>query len=202
MNDFGLYVIITKPVLPYRRIAEICVARGIKMLQLREKQLNDREILEAAVEITSVTDGTDTNFVMNDRADLAIISGADFLHLGQSDITVKEARNLIGPRPIRIGLSTHSLQQAREAIAQQPDYIGFGPIYPTPTKIIADPPVGTENLRKLLEFAECPVVAIGGIDNNTLGAVLGAGAKSPCLVRYLMESPDLEQRIAEIQSRL
>ena len=202
MNDFGLYVIITDPVLPYRKIAEICVARGVGMLQLREKQLNDREILAAATEIKAVTDGTETNFVINDRADLALLAEADVLHLGQSDISIADARKLAGDRPLKIGLSTHNLQQAREALALRPDYIGFGPVYPTPTKIIPDPPVGTELLRGVLDFADIPVVAIGGIDGDNLDTVLKTGARNPCLVRYLMQSPDLEQRIAEVQQRL
>ena len=82
MQDFGLYVIITDPVLPYRTIADVCVRRGVRMLQLREKHLSDREQLAAAHEILEVTRGTDTLFVFNDRTDLALLSGADGLHLG------------------------------------------------------------------------------------------------------------------------
>ena len=199
MNDFGLYVIITDPVLPYRTIAEICVRRGVRMLQLREKHLNDREQLAAAQEILEVTRGTETLFVFNDRPDLALISGADVLHLGQDDIPVDAARRLAGPRPLRYGLSTHSPQQARDALACAPDYIGFGPVYATPTKVIADPVVGTRMLREVISFATVPVVAIGGIDETNVRDVLAAGARNLCMVRYLMHSPELDERISRMQ---
>ncbi len=92
MEDFGLYVIATAPPISYGALAEICVRRKIKFLQLREKNLSDKMLLRAAAEIMSVTRGSDTLFVMNDRADLAMLAGADCLHLGQDDISVEDAR--------------------------------------------------------------------------------------------------------------
>ncbi len=201
MEDFGLYVIITKPVLPYTRIAEICVATGVRMLQLREKHLSDREIIRIGRDIKAVTQGTDTCFVMNDRADLALLAGADALHLGQTDLSLRDARKIVGPDML-IGLSTHSIEQARNAIAERPDYIGFGPIYPTTTKAIPDPTVGTGLLREVLDFATVPVVAIGGIFPENISTVKEAGARNICMVRYLMESPDLEQRIRTLQKMI
>jgi thiamine-phosphate pyrophosphorylase len=204
MNDFGLYVIITNPVLSYGEIAGVCVARGVRMLQLREKGLSDRELLAAAAEILAVTRGTDTLFVMNDRADLAALSGADVLHLGQGDISLKDARRIVGDR-MMIGLSTHSPGQAHDAIAQGADYIGFGPVWPTPTKAVPDPEVGTEQLAGVVGFSPVPVVAIGGIFPENLDSVLAAGARNVCLVRHLMESPTTEElsgRIELLQNRL
>lgn len=204
MSDFGLYVIITKPALSYARVAEICVARGVKMLQLREKGLDDKALLAAAAEIMSVTRGTETLFVMNDRADLAFLAGADAVHLGQGDVSLADARRIVG-NGTRIGLSTHSPEQARGAIADGADYIGFGPVWPTPTKAVPDPAVGLAQLAEVVAFSPVPVVAIGGIFPENLDGVLATGAKNPCLVRYLMESPDaavLEGRIAELQQRI
>ncbi len=202
MRDFGLYVIITQPVLPLREIAAICVHTGVRCLQLREKTLSDREVLKAAGDILSVTRGSQTLFFINDRVDLALAAGADGVHLGQDDLPIEAARRLAGDRPLRYGLSTHSPAQARAALAHQPDYIGFGPIYATPTKAIPDPVVGVGPLRDVLSFADCPVVAIGGIDATNLDAVLAAGARNVCLVRHLMSAPDLAARIRAIQARL
>lgn len=201
MKDFGLYVIVTKPVLPYRRVAEICVAEGIRMVQLREKHLDDRTLLKAAREIREVTRGTGTLFVVNDRPDIARLSGADALHLGQDDVSMEDARRIVGP-DMKVGLSTHSVAQAKAALAQNPDYIGFGPVYATTTKAIPDPTVGTALLSEALSFASVPVVAIGGIFPENLDAVLAAGARNVCLVRHLMESPDLEARIRQLKRRI
>ncbi|MDR2890985.1 MAG: thiamine phosphate synthase [Alistipes sp.] len=204
MADFGLYVIITSPRLSYRQVAEVCVARGIGMLQLREKGLDDKGLLKAAAEILAVTRGTATRFVMNDRADLAFLAGADVLHLGQGDVSLADARRIVGDG-MTIGLSTHSPEQARQAIADGADYIGFGPVWPTPTKTVPDPAVGLEQLAEVIGFSPVPVVAIGGIFPENLDGVLAAGTKNPCLVRHLMESPDVEtldSRIAELQSRI
>lgn len=201
MKDFGIYVIITKPVLSYEEIAKVCVKNGVKMLQLRDKFADDKTLLTAAREIQNIVKGTDTKFIMNDRIDIAILSDADGVHLGQDDISITDARKLLGNDKI-IGLSTHSISQAREALSHKPDYIGFGPIYPTPTKVIADPTVGTSLLKEVLIFADVPVVAIGGIDEKSAINVIQAGAKTICAVRYLMESEDFEKRIQHIQSIL
>lgn len=199
MNNFGLYVIITRPILSYTEIAEICVKEGVRMLQLREKHLSDREVLAAAAQITAVTRGTSTLFVMNDRADLALAASADVLHLGQDDIPIEEARKIVG-RDMLIGLSTHSIAQAKEALSHKPDYIGFGPVYPTTTKQIADPTVGTELLKEVIGFSDVPVVAIGGIFPHNLKEVLATGAQNFSLVRHLMETTDTQQRIIELKS--
>ncbi|WP_319379505.1 thiamine phosphate synthase [uncultured Methanocorpusculum sp.] len=92
VNDFGLYLIITKPSFSYRKIAETAVKYNVRYLQLREKSLSDREILKAADEIIQVTNGTETRFILNDRADLASICKADGLHLGQDDIRLTDAK--------------------------------------------------------------------------------------------------------------
>lgn len=198
MDNFGLYVIITRPVLSYEQIAKICVRRGVGVLQLREKHLSDREVLAAAARITAITRGTATRFVINDRADLALAAGADMLHLGQDDLPIAEARRIVGSMPI--GLSTHSIAQAREALTHNPAYIGFGPVYPTTTKTIADPTVGTELLRQVVSFSTVPVVAIGGIFPDNIRDVFSTGARNYSLVRHLMESEQMEERIAELQN--
>lgn len=185
--------------LSYREIAEICVAKGVRMLQLREKHLTDRDLLAVAKEIVEVTASTSTNFIINDRVDIALMCGADGVHLGQDDVSVAQARNLLGSDKI-IGLSTHSIEQAKGALLQDVDYIGFGPIYPTTTKAIADPSVGIELMREVLSFADVPVVTIGGLDELTSRVVVENGAENVCSVRYLMNCEDLGARIDHLMS--
>ncbi len=196
MNDFGLYAIMTAPRAGHRRFAETCVECGVKILQLREKGLSDRKLLSIAREVRSITRGTDTMFVINDRPDIAVLCDADGLHLGRDDMDIDDARKIFGGVT---GLSTHSITQVQEALERNPDYIGFGPVFPTPTKAIPDPVVGTENLRKVLEISDKPVIAIGGIFPENLSDVLASGAQNIALVRHLMEVDDPRHRILELQ---
>ncbi len=197
-NNFGLYLIITKPSFSYRKIAKTAVKYNVQYLQLREKSLSDREILKAADEIMQVTNGTETRFILNDRADLAFICGADGLHLGQDDISLCDAKKICGEKVFRYGLSTHNLEQVKEAVQLKPDYIGFGPIFTTPTKAKPDPVVGTEMIPEAVKLAgDIPVVAIGGIDGENLISVLDAGARNVCMVRYFMNSMHFETRVKE-----
>ncbi|MDD3977885.1 MAG: thiamine phosphate synthase [Methanomicrobium sp.] len=202
-NNFGLYLIITNPSLPYKEIAKTAVKYKIKYLQLREKDLSDREILKAAAEIISITRGTDTKFVMNDRADLAFLSGADCLHLGQDDVCLSDAKKICKGKVCEFGLSTHNIEQVKDAVKQNPDYIGFGPIFKTPTKKKPDPVTGTEKIKDVLAIAgDIPVVAIGGINKENIQSVLNAGAKNVCMVRYFMDTSDLDERISDTLSIL
>lgn len=200
MENFGIYIIITNPTLPYSTIAEICVRNEIKMLQLREKNLDDRSLIRIGREIKSITKGSETRFVMNDRPDLAVLCDADVLHLGQDDMPLEEARKIVGDMPI--GLSTHSIEQAKRALELDPMYIGFGPIFPTNAKAKPDAPVGTEKLSEVLQFAQVPVVAIGGLFPENIEQVVKAGAQNIALVRHFMQTSDLEARIEEMNHHL
>ena len=195
MDDFGLYIIITNPQTSYRSIAELCVERGVRMLQLREKSLSDKELIKVGKEIRDITRGSETSFVMNDRADIAAICEADCLHLGQDDMSLEEARKIVGD--MKIGLSTHSIQQVKEALVQKPDYIGFGPVYPTNAKAKPDQPVGIEQLKQVLNMATIPVVAIGGIFPENIQTILSAGAKNIAMVRHFMQTDQFDERVLE-----
>lgn len=202
MNNFGIYIIITNPQLPYTDIVEKCVYHGIKMVQLREKKLSDKELVRFGKEIRRITQGSETNFVVNDRPDIAALCDADFLHLGQDDILVEDARKIVGN--MKIGLSTHTIEQAKEALKKNPDYIGFGPIYPTNAKAKPDKPVGTEQLKQVLGFANVPVVAIGGIFPKNISNVIEAGAKNIAMVRHFMQTDEntFENRIHDLNKLL
>lgn len=200
MDDFGIYIIVTNPCLPYTTIAEKCVEHEIRMLQLREKQLTDKELISIGRDIKSITKGSSTNFVVNDRPDIAVICDADILHLGQDDISLEDARKVVGD--MKIGLSTHSVDQAIKALAMNPEYIGFGPIYPTNAKAKPDAPVGVDQLKKVLQIATVPVVAIGGIFPENIKNVLDAGAKNIAMVRHFMQANDFDNKVLELKQLL
>ncbi|MBP7563395.1 MAG: thiamine phosphate synthase [Candidatus Cloacimonetes bacterium] len=201
MNNFGLYIIMTQPVLPYTRIAEICVKHKIKYLQLREKHFSDKVLLQLAKDIQSICIHSETQFIVNDHVSIAILSEADGVHLGQDDLSKNDAEKILTRKKV-IGLSTHNLLQAETALAEKPDYIGFGPLYTTPTKANPDPVTGLSPIKEILkmsEKADIPVVGIGGIDETNICHVLDAGIKNLALVRYFMNTSDFENRLVKMQ---
>lgn len=174
----GLYAIIDTEQMSNRdplRFASQMLERGCSVVQLRTKRLDDRSALELALELRALCAKADVPFVVNDRPDLAVLSGADGLHLGQNDMRVQDARALTGSMPL--GVSTHSLSQAQQAERDGADLIGFGPVFPTRTKKNPDPVVGLEQLAEVCEAVSVPVVAIGGIDADNAADVLKRGAR-------------------------
>lgn len=170
------------------------------MLQLREKHLSDAKLWALAKDISEITKGSDTHFIINDRPDFARLLKCG-LHLGQEDLPINISREIVHENTI-IGLSTHSLLQAQIALDKKPDYIGFGPVYPTPTKAIPDPVVGLSLLTKAVESSSVPVVAIGGIDDTNIDEVLSTGAKNIAVVRYLMNTSDTENRLLFLMRKI
>lgn len=148
-------------------------AGGVDIVQLREKQLSDRALLQRAREVRRYTRDADVLFIMNDRPDLALLADADGVHLGQDELSVKDARRLLGPEAI-IGVSTHSLQQLRQAILDGADYVGVGPTFPSGTKTFAEFP-GLAFVREAFAATSLPVFAIGGINGGNIAEVVAAG---------------------------
>ncbi len=174
----GLYAIIDPDQMADREplhFASELLERGCSVLQLRHKRLEDRAALQLALALKELCNRARVPFVVNDRPDLALASGADGLHLGQSDMKVEDARTLTGS--MLLGVSTHSLSQARQAEQDGADMIGFGPVFPTRSKDDPDPVVGIERLAEVCNTIAVPVVAIGGIDADNAVAVLQAGAR-------------------------
>jgi len=201
MNDFGLYVILTQPHIPYEDVARICVDENISLLQLREKHLSDRDILNLAEKIMHITNGTNTQFIMNDRLDLALKSGADGVHLGQSDLPDPGSLDKLKPG-MHLGLSTCQVDQIQPAEKLKPDCIGFGPIFATSTKSDADPVVGLDQLSRAIKISQTPVVAIGGITLKNLDAVLDAGSKNIAMIKELIHTKDCASQIHNAQKRI
>ena len=189
MKDFGFYLVITNPVVGYARCAEAAVRAGVKIVQLRMKHAAREDILREAREMRRVTQGTETLFIVNDDPALAAEAEADGVHVGQDDMPPAEVRAKY-PQLKVVGLSTHNLDQVRASWDQPIDYIGVGPVYATPTKDIPDPTLGPEMAGRMIAAARVPAVAIGGINAETLPAVLAAGARNFAVVRAVCQSPD------------
>ncbi|HYQ47680.1 MAG TPA: thiamine phosphate synthase [Thermodesulfovibrionales bacterium] len=163
----------TYSVLPVYDMVKIVLEAGITFIQYREKERTRGEIYHEAVGLRELTRSFGAIFIINDHADIALAVGADGVHLGQDDLPMKEARKIMGGRIV--GISTHSLEQAKEAEAGGADYIGFGPIFQTTTKD-AGAPKGIDILKTIKQNVNIPIVAIGGIGMESVSDVMSAGA--------------------------
>lgn len=166
---------------------------GIKWIQYRRKDASRRELYSEALILQRVVSDWGALLTVNDHADIASMIGAVSLHVGQEDLPVDEARKIMGPDAI-IGVSTHSIQEAREAQARGADYIGFGPVFRTATKD-AGSPKGIEALSDVASSVSIPVVAIGGIGLDSLSKVFSAGASAVAVASALLKE-DAEENAA------
>ena len=198
MEDFGFYLVMTDPAVGYERCCEAAVRAGVRMVQLRMKDAPRAEIVSVARRLRLITRGTVTKFIVNDDPAIAAEVGADGVHVGQGDMPVDEVRRRYPGLGI-VGLSTHNLAQALASLAVRPDYIGVGPVFATPTKKIPDPTLGVATAAQMIASVPCPAVAIGGLDFETLPAVLAAGARNFAVVRAVCGSSDPEAAIRRIQ---
>ncbi len=180
-------------------VARQMVEAGVSVLQYREKlkYKSSRAIYEECLAIREITREAGIPFIVNDYADIALMVEADGIHQGQDDIPIKALRK-IAP-DIILGCSTHSPEQAQQAIADGADYIGVGPIFTTQTKEDVCDAVGLEYLEYVAKHHDIPFVAIGGIKRNNLPQVLQRGAKTVCLVTEIIGARDINKRIQEIQ---
>jgi thiamine-phosphate pyrophosphorylase len=162
------------------------LAGGVDVVQLREKHASDQEVLATARRFAVACAERGALLIINDRPDLAVAAGADGVHIGQDDMPVANAREIVGPERI-VGLSTHTPGQIDAADGV--DYIGVGPVNATPTKP-GRPAVGLELVRYAADNARVPFFAIGGIDPTNVAAVRAAGAERIAVVRALVEAED------------
>jgi len=189
MTDFGFYLVMTNPKVGYVACAEAAVRAGVRIVQLRMKDCPRAEIVETAHQVRAVTAGTQTAFIVNDDPSIAAEVGADGVHVGQGDMSVADVRRLYPSLGI-VGLSTHNPEQARAALGQEPDYIGVGPVFATPTKKIPDPTLGVETAGAICRRVPMPAVAIGGLNAETLPDVIRAGARNYAVVRAVCGADD------------
>jgi thiamine-phosphate pyrophosphorylase len=192
--NFRLYVITNQNISREKSNLEVvkaAISGGADIVQLREKDLSTKEIVEMGRELKKVTDYYNIPLIINDRVDISLAIDADGVHLGQDDLPVEEARRLIGKDKI-LGISTHSLEQAREAENKGADYIGVGPVFPTQTKPNYTP-IGLELVEKVSNEIKIPFVAIGGIKLNNLKKVINAGAKRIAVVSGIVAENNVKK---------
>jgi thiamine-phosphate pyrophosphorylase len=190
MNFPRLYAIIDIDLLSARSLEIIPFAEklrdaGVKLIQYRNKQGSVRTMLKDAEMLKNLRTGSDLKLILNDRADLAVLAGFDGVHVGQDDLSAKDARAIAGPGRW-IGVSTHTAQQVIEANETSCDYIAYGPIFPTASKNNPDPIVGLDGLRMARALTRKPLVSIGGITRRNCRSVLEAGADSIAVISDLL----------------
>jgi thiamine-phosphate pyrophosphorylase len=177
-------------------LARILLDAGARVMQLRLKSASGRDLLAAARAIATMCHKRGAMLIIDDRTDIAMLAGADGVHLGQEDLPLEAARRLAGSEMI-IGISTHSVEQAVVAERGGADYIGFGPMYPGGLRNnVAGK--GLELLREVRAAVRIPIVAIGGITEATVPAVLAAGADACAIIRDVVRAPDIAAKVRTI----
>jgi thiamine-phosphate pyrophosphorylase len=163
---------------------------GLKWVQYRDKEKSRREIYEEAIRLRKLTKDFNAVLIVNDYADIALAVDADGVHLGQDDLPIRETRKIMGSNKI-IGISTHSLEQAKEAEKDGADYIGFGPVFHTVTKDVGSPK-GTDMLQEIKRHVQIPVIAIGGINLENIKLVLDTGVDAVAVASAILSGDIIE----------
>ncbi|HET6930278.1 MAG TPA: thiamine phosphate synthase [Candidatus Acidoferrum sp.] len=198
-----LYVILDAAMLtePAAVTAQKLMEAGVKLLQYRAKNAAARELWRESRAIADSARQANCTFIVNDRPDVAHLAGADGVHVGQDDLDVEQARKVIGPGRW-VGVSTHNLEQFKDAAASSADYIAVGPIFQTSSKANPDPVVGTELLRRVRALTQKPIVAIGGITLERAADVVAAGADSVAVISDILKAKDPAATAREFIRRL
>jgi len=178
---------------PLLAVAQKLADSGVQLIQLRDKRAAPSDLYDNARELSDFLAPRGVRFILNDRPDIATLVGAAGVHVGQEDIPVEDARKIC-PAPRWVGVSTHNIEQLREADLTSADYIAVGPVFPTGTKLNPDPVVGLEFLRQARRLTKKSLVAIGGITLETAADVFRAGADSVAVIRDLLSAEDIAER--------
>ena len=173
------------------RVARAMIAGGVDVIQLRAKALSAAEIARVATELRRLTSDAEVPLIINDHAAIARDMGAEGVHVGQDDLPIAQVRAIVG-RACLVGRSTHSRAQAKQAAAEGADYIGFGPLFATPTKP-EYVPIGLSEIASVHAAVSLPIFCIGGIKLHNLPEVLAAGARRVVIVSGLLEASDVAE---------
>ena len=201
--DFNnkLYVITESGISKGRSNEEIvreAIKGGAEIIQLREKNWSKDRVKEEAIKLLKICKEKNVFFILNDYVDVALEIGADGVHLGQTDMSISEARKVCRNKLI-IGLSTHSVEQAIKADKEDVDYITIGPIYKTRAK---DFTVGTEIIKEVVSKVEKPVIAIGGINKNNIDEVLKQGIKSVAVISAVVSAENVKEAAKKLVQKI
>jgi thiamine-phosphate pyrophosphorylase len=174
--------------------ASQAIAERVRLIQYRNKSAATRILFEEALQLKRLCAGTSTRLIINDRVDIALAVDADGVHIGQEDLPYADTRRLVGKNKL-IGVTVHSLEEARLAESQGADYLGVSPIFATGTKPDAGDACGIETLSAIRRACRIPIVAIGGITLNNVADVLAAGANMVCAISAVITKPDVADQI-------
>lgn len=203
LKNSQLYLILDRDVLDYAgllSVAKNAIATGADIIQLRDKIGHNKNTLSLAVKLKEITRHKKTIFIMNDRLDLALLSDADGLHIGQDDIPIQQVRKLLGKEKL-IGISCHTLQQALTAESQGADYIGLGPIFATQTKP-GFSALGIDIISEVKAKLKIPIFPIGGINSTNLQHILNAGASNIAICRAICWQRDVKKATWQLKKIL
>lgn len=177
---------------------EAALKGGVTCVQLREKELDEGAFLREAKDICALCRRYGVPFIVNDNVDIAVACGADGVHVGQEDMAAGEVRRRVGENML-LGVSVHTVEEARRAVEQGADYLGLGAVFPTSTKTDVDQ-MSNETLRAICDAAEVPVVAIGGINRNNILRLSGSGVDGVALVSAIFSAEDIEGTCRELRA--
>jgi thiamine-phosphate pyrophosphorylase len=202
LADRRLYLLATDALCPHGigPAVRAALAGGVAIVQLREKDMPERRLIELGRRVRVWTCEAGALFIMNDRADLAVAVDADGVHVGQDELPVKEARAIVGPRRL-VGVSTHSIEQARRAVLDGADYLGVGPVFPSATKAF-ESLAGLELVRAVAAEISLPWFAIGGINAENVAAVATAGARRIAVSQSILSAADPAAAAATLLAQL
>ncbi len=198
----GLYLILDErwsSSCPLPQVLDEAGQAGVKLVQYRNKTGSMRDAYAMASILRLYSKKWGMMFIVNDRCDLAMAVEADGVHLGQEDLPISLARNLVGQKMV-IGVSTHNANQVEKATQAGADYLGFGPIFPTDTKLNHDPVVGLAGMKHIRVLTPLPVFAIGGISADVVSALRQAGANGVAVASGILESDDRQNAFTQFLS--
>lgn len=199
--DYSLYVCTDRDIMTtdtLEEAVELAIKGGATIIQLREKDCTSREFYELALSIKDITDAYEVPLIINDRLDIALAVHADGVHLGQSDIPVQVARNVMGPNCI-VGATANTLEKAKEAWQSGADYLGVGDVFGSATKNDTKP-VELKELKKICDTVKIPVVAIGGISKKNIHLLRDTGVAGVAVISAVLGQTDITAAAEELIS--